>query len=221
MYRYVSLFGVLLAIVIMTGSAVSCAPAAQNQELYRLQAEVETLKTSLSATQQELASTKRSLSEALEQQKFIQYQVQEEMKTASEVEAKTCKPAVVEIIPVQPCIPTTRFLPRPPTCTPPPHRVTPRHHPRPPHHVKPPYYGTPPHSTNPPRRLTQPPGTTPPPGSAPPNRPALPQNQKPLITETSLPRTSPLPVSGQDLFQDGSPERNRPLPRTSSVPVSG
>jgi len=86
---------VLLATVLLllSGSTLSCAPLLNSNEITRLQGEMETLKTSLASTQEEIAIYKKLLSQAQGQNELLEWKVEGMLETNTggcEAETPVC-----------------------------------------------------------------------------------------------------------------------------------
>jgi hypothetical protein len=77
-----SLLFVALIVVIVVASTLSCVPDRRAEQFARLEAELRGLSNSMVAIQQELSSTRSYLSQAQEQTKLLQKQLDEAKKPA-------------------------------------------------------------------------------------------------------------------------------------------
>ena len=91
---------IFVIFIIFSFCVIGCRSPEKDPDVARLQAEVEALKKSLLSTQQELAYTRESMTDLMEQTSAIQSQVQEEKEcTVSCENVQNCLPYAAEIVP--------------------------------------------------------------------------------------------------------------------------
>jgi predicted PurR-regulated permease PerM len=121
MKRIVLYVGILLIVFLL--SIVGCATDKSEQQLARIEAQLQTLSSSINSMQQELLSMKRALTETQEKTRTFQQQLQETMKNVTSV-STTPTPAINRIYVTSPMYyppfyMRSRFLPPPPHHFPP------------------------------------------------------------------------------------------------------
>ncbi len=197
-----------LLLVLIPIGAISCAPSADSQQIWRLQAEVDSLRNSLSVTQQELATTQNSLYAAQTQ---VQSQSQNVPTTYAASSCAPCQTNVVAVAPEPYFIPL--YPPYPPEYQCP--RVWPFSHIFPPHQPTCPQPPVPPHPPFPPHHPSGPPHPGP---WHPPAPPGAPQSLAPSSTTFELPVA---PGDSPDTMVEPSlesPDSLLNMPESPSIP---
>ena len=157
---FITLFFIFV-LVLSTG----CIPRQSDKQLLRIETQLQALSNTLTSTQQELASTKKSLIDAQDRARLLQQQLQQTQET-QKAQASTCTyqaPVVQTVVATPDYSPyyySNRYYPHYPTPPVPPCPPLP-----PPPHPMPPF---PPHPPAPPPPPLPPPPPPPPPPPAPP-----------------------------------------------------